>query len=121
MTLAIVHYHLRTGGVTSVILRTSRALTEAGIRHVILVGESPEETHAGIPIHVIPELGYRKTPADVPLAPLLRSAAEVAFGGPPDLWHFHNHSLGKNPSIPAAVADLAASGERLRLQVHDLA
>lgn len=121
MTLAIVHYHLRPGGVTSVILRTSRAWIEAGIRHVILVGEAPEESHSGLPIHVIPELGYRNTPTEIPLAPLLRSTAEKALGGPPDLWHFHNHSLGKNPSIPAAVADLAASGGRLLLQIHDLA
>ena len=26
----------------------------------------------------------------------LRAAASAALGAPPDIWHFHNHSLGKN-------------------------
>lgn len=121
MTVAIVHYHLRTGGVTTVIARTSRALTRAGIRHVILSGEAPEESQDDLPVVVIPELAYRKTQTSTPLAALLRDAAAKALRQAPDLWHFHNHSLGKNPSLPATVAELALSGEHLLLQIHDLA
>ena len=41
--------------------------------------------------------------------------------GKPDLWHIHNHSLGKNPSLTEAVALLAQSGERILLHPHDFA
>jgi hypothetical protein len=37
------------------------------------------------------------------------------------VWHVHNHALGKNASLPRAVARLARSGRRLLLQIHDFA
>jgi hypothetical protein len=51
----------------------------------------------------------------------LRASAKDALGQPPDLWHIHNHSLGKNPSLTAAVSLLAESGERILLHPHDFA
>ena len=30
-----------------------------------------------------------------------------ALGQLPDLWHVHNHSLGKNPGLTQAIAQLA--------------
>ena len=44
-----------------------------------------------------------------------------ALGQTPDLWHIHNHSLGKNPSLTEAVALLAESGEKILLHPHDFA
>ena len=38
MALAIVHYHLRRGGVTRVIEAQSQALARLGIEHVVLAG-----------------------------------------------------------------------------------
>ena len=35
--------------------------------------------------------------------------------------HIHNHALGKNVSLPGAVADLAGRGWKILLQVHDFA
>lgn len=121
MTVAIVHYHLRTGGVTSVIARTSRAFTREGIRHIILSGEAPEESLADLPVAVVAELAYRKSETTTPLAASLLAAATARLSQPPDLWHFHNHSLGKNHSLPATVAELASRGTHLLLQIHDLA
>jgi hypothetical protein len=51
----------------------------------------------------------------------LRASAKDALGQTPDLWHIHNHSLGKNPSLTAAVSLLAESGERILLHPHDFA
>jgi hypothetical protein len=51
----------------------------------------------------------------------MREAATEALGGEPDLWHIHNHSLGKNGTLPQVVNELAASGEPLLLQPHDFA
>ena len=112
MRVAIVHYHLALGGVTRVIESASQALGSAGIHHVILTGEK------------VAGLGYLTTPGELSADELLvsiRDAAAQALGGPPDIWHFHNHSLGKNCLIAEVVARLAAEGARLVLQIHDLA
>ncbi len=121
MKIAIVHYHLRPGGVTSVISTTSDALTSAGIRHVILTGgDGPvRESH-----RIIPALGYLTDPGNESARSLLDSlchGACEALGGPPDVWHFHNHSLGKNAFIPHVVSNLAEMGEAILLHIHDLA
>ena len=121
MRVAIVHYHLSPGGVTSVIRAASHSLEDAAIPHVILCGScSPTED---LPACVITELGYRKSSERSAAAVLadMRSACMEALGGPPDVWHFHNHSLGKNILMPEIVALLAGTGERLVLQLHDLA
>jgi len=122
MRVAIVHYHLAPGGVTRVIEAASAALTAAGVLHVILTGESPGGGEASPA--AIPGLGYLSDPGGLGADDLLnslRTAAATALGGPPELWHFHNHSLGKNRLMPELVSRLAAAGERLVLQIHDLA
>ncbi len=132
MRVAIVHYHLAPGGVTTVIESASQALTAAGIPHVILSGDTPPSRWGVSPQTVarpsrpvqVPTLGYlpdpgTHTPAD--LLTNLRTAATQALGAPPDIWHFHNHSLGKNVFLPEVIDLLAAAGERLVLQIHDLA
>ncbi len=129
MRVAIVHYHLDSGGVTRVIETASQALTAAGIQHVILTsgwGVPPQTVaRASRPEHLsIPALGYFTTPGTLTATQLtdsLLTAATAALGAPPDLWHFHNHSLGKNCLLPEVIAQLAAAGERLVLQIHDLA
>ncbi len=126
MRIALVHYHLAPGGVTRVIESASLALTAAGIRHVILSSSPPENLDPALrPLAVqFPVLGYLDSAALPPLDSFiasLRQAASDALGAPPDIWHFHNHSLGKNKFIGLAIAHLAEIGQRLVLQIHDLA
>lgn len=112
MRVAIIHYHLSPGGVTRVIETASGVLAGAGVRHVVLTGEN------------VAGLGYLADPGDFTaeqLTTALRHAATKALGGPPDVWHFHNHSLGKNRLFPHIVSRLAAENEALVLQIHDLA
>ncbi len=121
MRVAIVHYHLRPGGVSSVIATSSDTLTEANVRHVILTGgnEVVRGNH-----YLVPTLGYLTEPGNANAATLLeslRQTAADALGGPPDVWHFHNHSLGKNCLIPHVISQLATAGEALLLHIHDLA
>jgi FMN phosphatase YigB (HAD superfamily) len=122
MRVAIVHYHLEPGGVTRVIETTSEILTAAGTPHVILCGSSsaPRSSRQ----RTLPGLHYLPHPGKltaVQLLESLRAAAIDALGAPPEIWHFHNHSLGKNRLIPQAVDLLAEAGERLLLHLHDLA
>ena len=112
MRIAIVHYHLHPGGVTRVIEAASLALDAAGVCHVVLTEANVEG------------LGYLTAAGSLTAEKLLenlRIAASEALGGFPDIWHFHNHSLGKNCLLPAVITLLAEAGERILLQIHDLA
>lgn len=124
MRVAIVHYHLGQGGVARVIENTSRIFTESGWKHVVLASRSDASAPPDIPVRWIEELGYRKSAGNLTsmaLLALMREAATEALGAPPDIWHFHNHSLGKNCLLSDVVARLAEEQERLILQIHDLA
>lgn len=121
MKVAVVHYHLEPGGVTQVIERASRALHRAGIAHVVLTGPTTARCGRRLPVREIAGLGYGNSVSPQTLLAGLRAAAADALGRMPDLWHFHNHSLGKNGALTEVVSLLAAEGERLLLQLHDLA
>ena len=125
MKVAIVHYHLEPGGVTRVIENTLDAWASAGhaIETVVLSGRR----YAGDRIpktQVIDGLDYA-TPEQAINPELLmermKDGARRSLGGMPDLWHVHNHSLGKNPSLTGATALLAQAGEFLLLHPHDFA
>lgn len=126
MRIALVHYHLAPGGVTRVIESASLALTAAGIRHVILSSSAPECLSPALrPLAVqVPALGYLTLSAlpsiDFFIENLYQSATAI-LGAAPDVWHIHNHSLGKNELLGHAIARLAEIGQRLVLQIHDLA
>ena len=46
---------------------------------------------------------------------------EIGFDPRETVLHVHNHSLGKNASLPAALCLLAEDGYALLLQIHDFA
>jgi hypothetical protein len=121
MRIAIVHYHLQTGGVTRIIQHAQRVLGERGVRLAVLSGEPPQGGWEG-PVRVVQTLAYdERRPACEPgiLAMDLQRAAWEALGGAPDIWHVHNHCLGKNTALPGALLRLAEEGQRLLLQIHD--
>lgn len=123
MRIALVHYHLQFGGVTRIICHQVKALADRGIATVVLTGKPPAFAFPAS-YRVVPGLLYEAdrpamTPAELALA--MRSAAREALGGDPDLWHVHNHSLGKSLVLPAALLALARAGERLLFQLHDFA
>lgn len=125
LRVAIVHYHLRGGGVTRVITRTVRALASSDIEVLVLTGEAPGGS--GIPaeqIRTVEGMAYgrgeeeRYRPARI--RDRLMEQARNHFGRLPDLWHVHNHSLGKNASFTQAVLQLAAAHPVL-FHLHDFA
>ncbi|MFN6045580.1 MAG: HAD family hydrolase [Verrucomicrobiota bacterium] len=125
MKVAIIHYHLEPSGVSRVIERASRELTRRGIAHVILVGKCAHDMADTLPVRVVDGLAYSNAPLDKQEAEkildALRATATDALGAPPDILHFHNHSLGKNRAVPLIVSMLASQRERLLLHIHDLA
>jgi len=125
MRVAIVHYHLHLGGVTRVIQNAVVALERQGVQAAVLTGELPEHPIEGLEkVQAVPGLGYEAvrapwTPRE--LTTRLLEAARSQLGAPPDVWHIHNHSLGKNLILPEAVRQLAEDGHHLFLQLHDFA
>lgn len=122
--VAIVHYHLRRGGVTRVIETASTCLTKAGIPHVILCASPPEGRHR-LPIAIVEELAYDSELASrgsgLRIVQAMRAAVRKTFGSGRLIWHLHNHSVGKNRNFCDAAGILAESGEPLVLQYHDFA
>jgi len=121
MRIAICHYHLQRGGVTRIILHTVQALQACGMRVTVITGQAPPPSW-DMPCQVVKELHYDNISGGVTdnvLYDLLHQAAQHALGARPDIWHFHNHSLGKNLALPAVIRRLADQGEKLLLQIHD--
>ncbi len=99
------------------------ASLEENLQGVVLSGlpykgsELPE-------VKVVENIGYatRSSRADPRvIVELLEKNAAEAFGSAPDVWHLHNHSLGKNPALSEAVGILAEKGHGMLLHIHDFA
>jgi hypothetical protein len=119
VNVAIVHYHARPGGVTRVVERAVESLGDKA-RCLFFTGEAARgETPLQKKIREVPNLGY-STEKKFQSLELLRRA-RGAFGGEPDVWHIHNHSLGKNPALTQEVSTLAMAGQKMLLQIHDFA
>lgn len=123
LRVAIVHYHCRPGGVTNVIQNTVNTLRSLNVAVTVLAGGPLSPTLANASLRCVEGLNYDETNSDSPvsLAERMKAAATEALGGLPDIWHIHNHALGKNLTLTAAVAYLAGEGRRLLLQIHDFA
>ncbi len=130
MTVVIVHYHLKPGGVTTVIRRHLEACARAGIRAFVITGEEPPES-PGVPWETLPGLAYDPPGPPVPpetarergavLARDLAAAAGRLTGGVPFLYHVHNPTIRKNSALCPALSLLAGEGARILLQTHDFA
>ncbi len=123
MKIAILHYHLKTGGVTTVLKRQISAL-RGNCEVLVLTGE---QAGTVLPCRVveIPGLGYELpcTPspaADVTAERVLKALSEVWPGGC-DVLHIHNPTLAKNRNFIRCIKRLQASGVNLFLHIHDFA
>ncbi|MGF1656486.1 MAG: glycosyltransferase, partial [Verrucomicrobiales bacterium] len=120
-----VHYHLRHGGVTKVLLDHARLLSARG-HHILIVhdGTSPQPLPPGCLEVVVPEFAYNSEPSPDDtswLAASLMRQVRADFGAAPDLWHWHNPLLGKNPLLSAVCLKIIKQGEPTVLQCHDFA
>lgn len=140
MKIAIVHFHLNRGGVAQVVLnhlKSLHALPERLLPEVVVLLHGgrrlgfPDDLAERLPrIQVreviIPKLGYDE---DDPVSPeplALANRVEATLGelgcvAEDTVLHVHNHALGKNVSLPRAVAELADRRFGVLLQTHDFA
>lgn len=123
MKIAFVHYHLNTGGVTTVIRQQAEAIQDA-CETLTLSGSAPPSDFPG-DVTVVPGLGYdtdgalQHDPADVAEEILAALHAKWPDGG--DILHVHNPTLAKNRNLLEILNRLRGKNLRLFLQIHDFA
>jgi hypothetical protein len=123
MKIAFIHYHLKTGGVTTV-LRQQVAALEKTCDCLVLTGD---RAGAELPCEIveIPGLGYDR-PGALPTGPdpiveRVREALKDMWPSGCDVLHIHNPILAKNRQFLQILKGLQQFGIRLFLQVHDFA
>lgn len=138
MQLAILHYHLNRGGVTQAIMNHLESLASCAKKDrpekVALVhcgrreGWPAGDWQSVLPFECVlvdvPPLEYDAAVTADPegLADAISHALlEAGFDLPQTVLHTHNHSLGKNASLPGALGRLASRGLHVLMQVHDFA
>ncbi len=123
MKIAYLHYHLKTGGVTTVLKQQIAALARQ-TEPLVITGQPPTTPLEAATVH-IPEVGYSNGfPASIkPIraARKIIKAIRSKFNGPCDLLHVHNPILAKNRHFLAILKLLQQEGLNLLLQIHDFA
>lgn len=123
MKIAYLHYHLKTGGVTTVIKQQLSA-TAGQSEQLVITGHLPDAPLDAATVQ-IPELGYdgdfSGTLRPVAVARAVIKAIRREFNGPCDIVHVHNPTLAKNRHFLAILKILQQEGLNLLLQIHDFA
>jgi hypothetical protein len=123
MNVAVVHYHLRPGGLSRAISPVFRGF-DADDRRVFFTGEVPEAEFPGdVPVAMMSAMEEQadSTLSGEEMAAAMMRQAEAAMGHKPDLWHIFNHAVGKNLALPRAVAALVEQGCPVLLHISDFA
>jgi len=123
MRVAFLHYHLKTGGVTSVIKQQVAALNESC--EILVLTGNPASTL--LPCQVVEISGLDYGPTDTPpvrpkviAQQILKTLADIWPAGC-DVLHIHNPTLAKNRTLLPCIQLLQSSGIKLFLQIHDFA
>ena len=123
MKVAFLHYHLKTGGVTSVLHRQAECIQPDC--DILFISGAPADPAISFPISVIESIGYdhpdQTGPAPERIAAEIDQAVRSHFSGPCDVLHVHNPLLAKNRSLLRVLQALQKRNYRLLLQVHDFA
>lgn len=123
MKIAFLHYHLKTGGVSTVLQQQIKAIyPDCDV--MLLIGEMPEST-GNIETRSIPGIGY-DIPGDTLHNPVKTADAVVNaifdyWPGGCDILHVHNPTLAKNRNYLKILKMLQSLGITLFLQIHDFA
>ncbi|MDY6904579.1 MAG: hypothetical protein SWH61_07830 [Thermodesulfobacteriota bacterium] len=124
MKVAVLHYHLRPGGVTTVIRQQIEA-TRNDNDFLVLTGENPVDDFPA-DVQIIPSLGYDRedttactSPEDTAGEIINRINRKWQHGC--DLVHIHNPFLKKNRQFLKILNALGSRGMVLFLQAHDFA
>lgn len=122
MKIAFLHYHLKRGGVTTVIKQQVSALKGVADTHIIsgIAGDDfPYD------VDIIADLSYDRdyisTKTEREIALEIIASCKKKFGGMVDILHVHNPTLSKNSRFLRILDILMEEGITLFLQIHDFA
>jgi len=123
MKIALLHYHLKPGGVTTVLRHQVDALKRDC--SLLVLSGSPPGSHWPVPCKSIPGIGYQYDPTLTPdpdkIAQEIQQAIQESWKGGCDLLHVHNPTLAKNRIFLDVLKVLQVNGIPLLLQIHDFA
>ena len=123
MKIAYIHYHLKTGGVTTVLKHQVEAVRDVS-EILVLAGEPPESPFPTETIH-IPGLAYDSVAGKVhdptEVAESIIEAIRSRWEDGCDILHVHNPTLAKNKNLLNILKILQRKNIRLFLQIHDFA
>jgi len=118
-----MHYHLKTGGVTTCLKQQVEALKD-DCEIFVITGEKPEGAFPVETVH-IPQLAYstcyHKSIKPDEVAAAVINAIQTRFSGRADILHVHNPILAKNHSFLKILKVLQKKEIALFLQIHDFA
>jgi hypothetical protein len=123
LKIAFIHYHLKTGGVTTVLRQQVESILDT-CDLLVLSGDPPESPFLCDVVH-IPGLGYEipgRNPMDPErIATAIIEAIHLKWNNGCDLVHVHNPTLKKNANFLKILNVLKKRGLKLFLQIHDFA
>ena len=123
MKIAFIHYHLKTGGVTTVLRQQVEAIKD-DCEVLVFTGMPPDQPFPAETI-TIKGLGYDvfcpNPPAPEDIASSIINAIGAKFGGPCSVLHVHNPTLAKNKQFLSILKCLQRYNLHLFLQIHDFA
>lgn len=124
MRIALAHYHLKTGGVTTVLRQQIEAIKN-DCEILVLTGELPDSPFPADIKH-IPGLAYygrssKKAFNPKKVAESIIKAIHSKWKDGCDILHVHNPLLAKNKIFLKILHELREREIRLFLQIHDFA
>jgi hypothetical protein len=124
MKITFIHYHLKTGGVTTVLQQQVDAIRDL-CDILVLTGAAPESPSPCDTVQ-IPGLGYDQQKDQNALNPMEVAASVIKainskWKNGCDLVHVHNPTLAKNKNFLKILKALQDHNITLFLQVHDFA
>ena len=123
MNIAFIHYHLKTGGVTTVLRQQVEAIKD-DCEVLVFTGTPPDQPFPAETI-TIKGLGYDvfcpNPPAPEDIASAIINAIVTKFDGQCSVLHVHNPTLAKNTHFLSILKCLQQYNMRLFLQIHDFA
>jgi len=123
MKIAFIHYHLKTGGVTTVLKQQIKAIQNSC--DIFVLTGSDQKAFLPLDTAFIPGLGYdrssQKRPHPHEVAESIISAIFTKFGSECDVLHIHNPTLAKNTDFLKILKELQKRNVNLFLQIHDFA
>lgn len=121
LKIVIIHYHLKPGGVTTVIRQQVAAIQDQC--DVMVITGDPAATSLPCPVIRVPGIAYDRdiVSSDRPEKTAMEILDNIYSMWPDgcDVVHVHNPTLAKNRQFLKIFAHLQKLGTKLLLQIHD--